>query len=243
MRCGSLPSVSAGVRQRRRAPGHPARPVSELRRGLHRRPPYTAFIAMAAVVLAITGAEALYADLGHFGRAADPPGLVLIVFPALTLNYLAQGALILRDPAARGEPLLPALPHWAQFPMVILATMATVIASQAVISGAFTVSRQAVRLGFLPHMTRCGTPREQRDRPGLRARGELGTVRGRAGVARLRAPRNGSRRPTASRSPARSSSRPCCCCRWRASVELAALADRRVAIVFGLLELTSSSPT
>jgi KUP system potassium uptake protein len=114
--------------------------------------PYTAFIAMGAVVLAITGAEALYADMGHFGRAPIRRAWFVIVFPALTLNYLAQGALILRDPASRTNPFFLLLPHWSQLPMVVLATAATVIASQAVISGAFSVSRQAVRLGFLPHL-------------------------------------------------------------------------------------------
>src|SRR5690242_752125 len=114
--------------------------------------PYTAFIAMGAVVLSITGAEALYADLSHFGRPPIRRSWFFIVFPALTLNYLAQGALILKTPSARSNPFYLLMPHWAQLPMVILATMATVIASQAVISGAFTVSRQAVRLGFLPHL-------------------------------------------------------------------------------------------
>ncbi|MCU1617560.1 MAG: potassium transporter Kup, partial [Frankiales bacterium] len=114
--------------------------------------PYTAFIAMGAVVLSITGAEALYADMGHFGRGPIRRAWFWIVFPALTLNYLAQGALILRDPSARSSPFFLLMPHWAQIPMVVLATAATIIASQAVISGAFSVSRQAVRLGFLPHM-------------------------------------------------------------------------------------------
>jgi KUP system potassium uptake protein len=113
---------------------------------------YIAFIAMGAVVLAITGAEALYADMGHFGRAPIRRAWFLIVFPSLTLNYLAQGALILRDPSSRSSPFFLLLPHWAQLPMVFLATAATVIASQAVISGAFSVSRQALRLGFLPHL-------------------------------------------------------------------------------------------
>ena len=114
--------------------------------------PYTAFIAMGAVVLAITGAEALYADMGHFGRSPIRRAWFVIVFPALTLNYLAQGALILHDPASRKNPFFLLLPHWAQLPMVVLATAATVIASQAVISGAFSVSQQALRLGFLPHL-------------------------------------------------------------------------------------------
>ncbi|NMH98421.1 potassium transporter Kup [Pseudonocardia sp. K10HN5] len=114
--------------------------------------PCAAFIAMGAVVLAITGAEALYADMGHFGRSPIRRAWFLIVFPALTLNYLAQGALILRDPATRANPFYLLLPSWAQLPMIVLATVATVIASQAVISGAFSVSRQALRLGFLPHL-------------------------------------------------------------------------------------------
>jgi KUP system potassium uptake protein len=114
--------------------------------------PYKAFIAMGAIVLAITGAEALYADLGHFGPKPIRRAWFAIVFPALTLNYLAQGSLILRNPATRVNPFFLLVPHWAQIPLVVLATFATVIASQAVISGAFSVSRQAVRLGFLPHL-------------------------------------------------------------------------------------------
>ncbi len=114
--------------------------------------PYAALLAMGAVVLAITGAEALYADMGHFGRRPIRLTWFALVFPALTLNYLAQGALILRDPDARSNPFFLLLPHWAQLPMVVLATAATVIASQAVISGAFSITRQAVWLGFLPHL-------------------------------------------------------------------------------------------
>ncbi len=114
--------------------------------------PHIAFVAMGAVVLAITGAEALYADLGHFGASPIRRAWFLIVFPALTLNYLGQGALILRDPAARDNPFYLLVPHWARIPMIVLATAATVIASQAVISGAYSVSRQALRLGFLPRL-------------------------------------------------------------------------------------------
>ncbi|MCW2529295.1 MAG: Low affinity potassium transport system protein kup [Pseudonocardiales bacterium] len=114
--------------------------------------PYTAFIAMGAVVLAITGAEALYADMGHFGRPPIRRAWFIMVFPALTLNYLGQGALILHQPSAIQNPFFLLVPGWARIPMVVLATFATVIASQAVISGAFSVSRQAVRLGFLPHL-------------------------------------------------------------------------------------------
>jgi KUP system potassium uptake protein len=115
--------------------------------------PYTAFIAMGAVVLAITGAEALYADMGHFGRRPIRLSWFAIVFPALILNYLGQGALILDNPTSVSNPFYLMSPSWARVPMVVLATMATVIASQAVISGAYSVSRQAVRLGFLPHLT------------------------------------------------------------------------------------------
>ena len=115
--------------------------------------PYTAFIAMGAVVLAITGAEALYADMGHFGRRPIRFSWFALVFPALIINYLGQGALILEKPESISNPFYLLSPSWARIPMVVLATLATVIASQAVISGAFSVSRQAVRLGFLPHLT------------------------------------------------------------------------------------------
>ncbi len=115
--------------------------------------PYTAFIAMGAVVLAITGAEALYADMGHFGRRPIRVSWFFFVFPALVLNYLGQGALILDTPAAISNPFYLLAPSWARIPLVVLATFATVIASQAVISGAYSVSRQAVRLGFLPQLT------------------------------------------------------------------------------------------
>ncbi|WIV59244.1 potassium transporter Kup [Amycolatopsis nalaikhensis] len=115
--------------------------------------PFVAFIAMGAVVLAITGAEALYADMGHFGRPPIRRAWFAVVFPALTLNYLGQGALILGQPDAVRNPFYLLVPSWAQIPMVVLATFATVIASQAVISGAFSVTRQAMRLGFLPHLT------------------------------------------------------------------------------------------
>jgi KUP system potassium uptake protein len=123
--------------------------------------PYTAFIAMGAVVLAITGAEALYADMGHFGRPPIRRAWFAVVFPALTLNYLGQGALILRRPTAVSNPFYLLVPRWGEIPMVVLATLATVIASQAVISGAFSVARQAERLGFLPHLTVRHTSREE----------------------------------------------------------------------------------
>jgi KUP system potassium uptake protein len=120
-----------------------------------------AFIALASVVLAVTGAEALYADMGHFGRPPIRRAWFFVVFPALTLNYLAQGALILRDPKAVSNPFYLLLPGWAQIPMVFLATVATVIASQAVISGVFSVTQQAVQLGFLPRLTISHTSERQ----------------------------------------------------------------------------------
>jgi KUP system potassium uptake protein len=114
--------------------------------------PGTAFIALGSVVLAVTGAEALYADMGHFGRSPIRRAWFMFVFPALTLNYLGQGALILGSKKAIENPFFLLMPHWARIPTVILATVATVIASQAVISGAFSVTRQAVQLGFLPRL-------------------------------------------------------------------------------------------
>jgi KUP system potassium uptake protein len=115
--------------------------------------PGVAFVAIGAVMLAITGAEALYADMGHFGRPPIRRAWFCLAFPALTLNYLGQSGLILRRPAAIESPFFLLLPPWARIPMVLLATAATVIAAQAVISGAFSVSRQAVQLGFLPRLT------------------------------------------------------------------------------------------
>ena len=114
--------------------------------------PLIAFLALGGVVLAITGAEALYADMGHFGRRPISRAWLAIVFPALTLNYLGQGALLVNDESAVSSPFFLLVPDWAQIPMVALATVATVIASQAVISGAFSVTHQAARLGFLPRL-------------------------------------------------------------------------------------------
>jgi len=111
-----------------------------------------AFLALGSVVLAVTGAEALYADMGHFGRPAIRRAWFFLVFPALTLNYMGQGALILDSPETISNPFFLLMPPWARVPMVLLATVATVIASQAVISGAFSVTRQAVQLGFLPRL-------------------------------------------------------------------------------------------
>ena len=115
--------------------------------------PVVSFLALGAVVLSITGAEALYADMGHFGRPAIATGWFWLVFPSLTLNYLGQAELIAKDPTTIARPFFYLAPTWATLPLVVLATAATVIASQAVISGAFSVSRQAERLDFLPRLT------------------------------------------------------------------------------------------
>jgi KUP system potassium uptake protein len=114
--------------------------------------PKIAFISLGAVVLAVTGAEALYADMGHFGRFPIRLAWFGFVLPALLLNYFGQGALILLEPEAVKNPFYLLAPEWALFPLIGLATLAAVIASQAVISGAFSVSRQALQLGYLPRM-------------------------------------------------------------------------------------------
>jgi KUP system potassium uptake protein len=115
--------------------------------------PLTTFVAIGAVVLVITGAEALYADMGHFGRVPIRRAWFFVVFPALVLNYLGQAALVLDDHSATKDPFFLMFPDFLRLPVVILATAATVIASQAVISGAFSLTRQAVQLGLLPPLT------------------------------------------------------------------------------------------
>ncbi|MBK1660352.1 potassium transporter Kup [Paracraurococcus ruber] len=111
-----------------------------------------AFIAFGSVVLAVTGAEALYADMGHFGRKPIQVAWMSFVLPALTLNYLGQGALLLGDPAALENPFFLLAPEFLRLPLVVLATAATIIASQSMISGAFSIARQCVQLGFLPRL-------------------------------------------------------------------------------------------
>ncbi|MEQ1537370.1 MAG: potassium transporter Kup [Sphingorhabdus sp.] len=114
--------------------------------------PGLAFLALGSVVLAVTGAEALYADMGHFGRKAIMVSWLYVAFPCLIINYLGQSALLLVNPTAVENPFFLMAPDWARLPLVVLATMATIIASQAVISGAYSVSQQAVQLGFLPRL-------------------------------------------------------------------------------------------
>ena len=111
-----------------------------------------AFVALGAVTLALTGAEALYADIGHFGRSPIRSAWLIVVFPALLANYYGQGALLLDDPAAASNPFFKLAPHWALYPLVVIATMATVIASQATISGAFSMAQQATLLGLSPRV-------------------------------------------------------------------------------------------
>jgi KUP system potassium uptake protein len=112
-----------------------------------------AFISLGSIVLTVTGAEALYADMGHFGRSPIRRAWFIAVFPALMLNYMGQGSLILRTPKAIDNPFFLLVPHWSRMPLVLLATVATVIASQAVLAGAFSVTRQGIQLGLLPPLT------------------------------------------------------------------------------------------
>ena len=113
---------------------------------------FASFVVLGAVLLAITGAEALYADMGHFGARAVRIAWFGLVAPALVLNYFGQGALLMADPKALENPFYLAFPSWALYPMVALATAATVIASQATISGAYSITHQAIQLGYLPRM-------------------------------------------------------------------------------------------
>lgn len=113
---------------------------------------WLAFVSLGAVVLALTGAEALYADMGHFGRKPVRLAWFSVVFPALALNYLGQGAVLLSKPEAAANPFFNQLGSWSVYPLVALATVAAVVASQATISGAFSVAQQAISLGFLPRM-------------------------------------------------------------------------------------------
>ena len=125
-------------------------PLAGLEFALQHR--WLAFVALGSVVLALTGAEALYADMGHFGAGPVRISWFALVLPSLTLNYFGQGALLLDHPGALENPFFRMFPQWALVPMVLLSTVATVIASQAVISGAFSMTKQAMQLGFLPRM-------------------------------------------------------------------------------------------
>ncbi len=126
-------------------------PLHALRFGLNNG--WLTLVVLGSVFLAVTGAEALYADMGHFGKRPIRLAWFALVFPALVMNYFGQGALLLRDPTAVSNPFFMLVPDWLLFPLVALATAATVIASQATISGTFSVTRQAVQLGYLPRLT------------------------------------------------------------------------------------------
>jgi len=119
------------------------------------------FVALGAVFLCITGAEALYADMGHFGKVPIRRAFFAVVLPALLLNYFGQGALLLRDPAAVSNPFYLLAPSWFLLPLLIIATLAAIVASQALISGAFSLARQSMQLGYLPRMTIVQTSHEE----------------------------------------------------------------------------------
>ena len=123
--------------------------------------PFHGFLAMGSAVLAVTGAEALYSDMGHFGRPPIRASWLVFVLPALVLNYLGQASLLMRNPQALESPFYLLAPDWFQWPLLIVATAAAVIASQAVITGAFSVTQQAIQLGFIPRMTIKHTSHEQ----------------------------------------------------------------------------------
>ena len=144
--------AAAGVAEIVRNPDALQGPVARLRGRVLPAHPLTAFLSLGAVVLVFTGSEALYADMGHFGRRAISRAWFFAAFPALMLNYIGQASLILHSPEAISNPFYLLLPEWSRVPMIVLATCATLIASQAVISGAFSVTRQVVQLGFLPRV-------------------------------------------------------------------------------------------
>ena len=131
------------------------------------------FAVLGAVFLVVTGGEALYADMGHFGRRPIRLAWFALVLPALLLNYFGQGALLLSNPKAAEQPFFLLAPAWALFPLVGLATAAAIIASQALISGAFSLTRQAIQLGYCPRLDIEHTSSHEIG-PGLRAAGELG---------------------------------------------------------------------
>ncbi|QJR37832.1 potassium transporter Kup [Gemmatimonas groenlandica] len=137
------------------------------------------FVALGAVFLSVTGAEALYADMGHFGKVPIRRAFFAVVLPALLLNYFGQGALLLRDPAAVSNPFYLLAPSWFLIPLLIIATLAAIVASQALISGAFSLARQSIQLGYLPRMTIVQTSHEEYGQiyiPQINAALMLGTV-------------------------------------------------------------------
>jgi len=144
---------SARAARDRAQPGNPRRAELTPRTAyLAEAPRGIAFAVLGAVFLAVTGGEAMYADMGHFGPLPIRLGWFGVVLPGLVLNYFGQGALLLSDPRAIENPFYLLAPRWAHYPMVGFANAATIIASQAIISGAYSLTQQAIQLGFLPRM-------------------------------------------------------------------------------------------
>ena len=142
-----------GLDAHRRQPGDREGAVAALRARLPvRASERSRFIALGSVVLCVTGAEALYADMGHFGKRPIRLAWFGMVMPALVLNYFGQGAMLLADPSKVGNPFFEMAPAWALYPLIALATCAAVIASQALITAAFSVTKQAIQLGYLPRL-------------------------------------------------------------------------------------------
>ena len=167
--------------------------------GLFGHAGWQAFVALGAIVLAVTGAEALYADMGHFGKAPIRLAWFGLVLPGPCPQLLRPGRLVLRDPTALEHPFYHLVPGWALWPLIGLATLATVIASQAVISGVFSLTRQAIQLGYLPRMTVRYTSAAEIGQVYI-PRVNWPPARGRSGT-RARVPPRASPPPTASRSP------------------------------------------
>ena len=160
-------------------------------------------MVLAAVVLVVTGGEALYADMGHFGKRPIRVAWYAVVLPALVLNYFGQGAILLESPAAARNPFYSLVPGWALYPMVAIATGAAIVASQALISGAFSLTRQAIQLGYCPRVNIVHTSQPYH-RPDLHPR--RSTMRSGSPASGWCSPfslRATWRRPTAWRSPAR----------------------------------------
>ncbi len=126
------------------------------------------FAALGMVVLAVTGAEALYADMGHLGKRPIRLAWLILAMPALVLNYFGQGALVLADTATARNPFYLLAPQWAQIPLIVLSTLATVIAAQSIITGIYTLTQQAIRQGFCPRYALCLPPPRNRARSTFR---------------------------------------------------------------------------
>ena len=170
--------------------------------------PGVAFAVFGAVFLTVTGGEALYSDLGHFGRRPIALAWFVLVWPCLLLNYFGQGALLLRHPQAIVNPFYLLAPSGRCMPLVVLATAASIIASQAVISGVFAITQQCQRLGYIPRV-RILHSSASGDRAGLRAGGELADLHRDHRTAWDSALRRASLTPMVSAFPARCSSTPC----------------------------------